>query len=56
MDTRSNNQNNSDTAAAGFDLGNHHHDFSDSNVSSLEQEVLDEYARLARNMERVRLH
>ncbi len=35
-----------------IDLGAHHHD-DFSNVSPLEQEVLDEYARLARNMERV---
>jgi DASH complex subunit Dad3 len=58
MDTASNDPNNSDTVSAAFDLGTHrHHSFSSSdNVSPLEQEVLDEYARLARNMERVRLH
>lgn len=33
------------------DLGNHQRDF--SGVSPLEQEVLDEYARLASNMEKV---
>ena len=38
--------------SAHLDLGNHHLDF--SSVSPLEQEVLDEYTRLARNMERVR--
>lgn len=35
------------------DLGHHRHNLSSSGVSPLEQEVLDEYERLARNMEKV---